>query len=434
MKKSPIAILAASCASAVAFAAPANTNKAGSDFGASVFVSAQQTDNALKSKEDKISELQNQLGATVFAAYENDYIALNSDYSLSEMRYEKDSQQARTSTVGRTDFTLGKPHHSFDLNISHSLQKLPKFSGALDLEENNDEKQVLSVQPGFRTRITPADNFFINANATEVEYRFEEQKNSSRRGGTVGLVHGFSAVDSLTVYVSQTDITFDFNPDVDYKQTMAVVAFDTRLRKINYRIEAGQSRTDSSRLGVSDDPYYVFQLNYDAGYNQLTFAFNQQVTDSSRGFDAGTMPGEIASGSDVTADQVDQVLLRHAELRWSSGALCGRCDFYISAYRDEHEYQSLDRNEERFGAALGLNYQLSRNARVGANISRADQDLMSSINQNKYTLDQLTAYYNYSFVNGLNIRLFATEYKRSAEASIDEYSELRAGITVGYRF
>src|SRR5690606_25716098 len=151
--------------------------------------------------------------------------------------------------------------------------------------------QMLSIQPGFHKRITGADNFFVNANATEVDYRFEEHKNSSRVGGTIGLMHGFSAVDSLTVYVSQTEVEFEFIPEVDYSQTMAVVAFDARLRKINYRIEAGQSRTDSKQLGVSDDPYYALQLNYDADYHQIGFSFNQQMTDSSRGFDAGTMPG-----------------------------------------------------------------------------------------------------------------------------------------------
>lgn len=432
MKNSPIAILAASYMSASAFAAP--VNNVGNDFGASIFLSAEQTDNALKSKEDEVSELQYRVGAAVFADYENDYVELNANYSLSEMRYEKDTQEARTTTIGRTDFTLGKPHNAFDLKVSHSIQKLPKFSGALDLEENNDEKQILSIQPGFHKRITGADNFFVNANATEVDYRFEEQKNSSRVGGTIGVMHGFSAVDSLTVYVSQTEVEFEFNPEVDYSQTMAVVAFDARLRKINYRIEAGQSRTDSKQLGVSDDPYYAFQLTYGADYHQIDFSFNQQMTDSSRGFDAGTLPGDIAMGSDVTAEQVDQVLLRHLELRWTTTAFCSRCTFDVSVYRDEHEYQSLERDEERLGGALGLSYQLSRNAKIGIGASRVEQDVTRVTNNTQYTLDQVTAYYNYAFSNGLNVRVFAAEYERSTEDENGEYSELRAGITIGYRF
>lgn len=432
MKTSPIAILAASYMSTAVVAAPINDS--GNDFGASIFVGAEQTDNALKAKEDEISELQYRLGATVFADYENDYVALNTNYSLSEMRYEKDTQEARTTTIGRTDFTLGKPHNAFDLKVSHSIQKLPKFSGALDLEENNDEKQILSVQPGFHKRITGADNFFVNANATEVDYRFEEHKNSSRVGGTIGLVHGFSPIDSLTVYASQTEIEFEFSPEVDYSQTLAVVAFDSRLRKINYRVEAGQSRTESDRLGVSNDPYYALQFNYDADYHQIGLSFNQQVTDSSRGFDAGVLPGEIGMGNDVTADQVDQVLLRHLELHWTTTTFCGRCTFDVRVYRDEHDYQSLEQNEERLGGALGLGYQLSRNARIGINASRVKQDVMRVTNDTQYTLNQFTAFYNYAFSNGLSLRVFATEYERSAEDDNAEYSELRAGASISYRF
>ncbi|QEY11299.1 hypothetical protein [Cellvibrio sp. KY-YJ-3] len=432
MNKSPIAFLVAAYASASALAAP--TEVAGSDFGATISLSAQQTDNALKTQTDELSEQQNQLMASAFALYNNEYIALNSDYAVSQMRYEKDSQEERTTTIGKTDFVLGKPHNPFDLKISHSLQKLPKSSAALELESNTDEKQILSVQPGFRTRITGADNFFINANATEVEYRFEEQKNSSRTGVSTGVIHAFSAVDSLSVYLTQSDVEFEFNPDVDYSQTMAVVALETRLRKINYRIELGQSRTDSSRLGKSDDPYYAVQMNYDAGHHQLGLAFNQQITDSSRGFDANAAPGEIPGGSDVTADQLDQVLLRHAELRWSTSVLCGRCDFYLSVYRDEHQFQSLERDEERLGGALGLGYQLSRSATLGFNASRVENKFAATVNDSEFTLDQITVYYNYAFAGGFNLRLFAAEYERSSVDASNEYQELRAGATIGYRF
>lgn len=432
MKKSPIALLIAACTSATAAAAP--TAPAGQDFGATLSLSAQHTDNALKTETDKLSEQQNELAASAFAIYNNEYIALDANYAVSEMRYEKDSQQARTRTIGKTDLVVGKTHNPFDLKISHSIQKLPKTSTALDLEEETDEKQILTVQPGFRTRITGADNFFINASATEVEYRFEEQKNSSRTGGSVGIIHGFSAVDSLSFYVTQSDVEFEFSPDVDYSQTMAVLAFDTRLRRLSYRIEAGQSRTDSSRLGQNDDPYYALQANYDAGLHQLEFSANQQITDSSRGFSASDVPGEISGGSDVTAEQLDQVLLQHMQLRWSSTALCERCTSYISVFRDEHEFQSLARNEERTGGALGMAYQLSRNATLGLNATRTEQRVDASANEGEFTLDQLTLYYSYAFSGGIRLRLFGMQYERSTEDNLGDYEELRAGITLGYNF
>lgn len=432
MKKLSIALFTVSYFSGAVYAVTASNSD--SDFGASVFIGAEQTDNALKSKEDEISELQYRIGGTAFADYENDYLALNANYTLSEMHYDKDTQDKRTTTMGRTELTFGKPYQTFDLKIQHSIQRLPKHSDALDLDSENDEKQILSIQPGFHKRIGRVGYVFANANATEVDYRFEENKNSSRSGGTLGLVHNFSPIDSVSLYVSQTDIEFEYNSEVDYSQAMAVAAFERQLRKINYRIEAGQSRTDSVRLGVSDDPYYMLRINYRADYHRVDFTANQQVTDSSRGFNANGIPGETSWGSDVTSEEVDQVLLRHAEVRWTTTALCGRCNFYVSAYGDSHEFQSSEREEERLGGTMGLSYRLSRNAQVGMSMSRLDQEVKSTTGESNYILDQITAHYTYSFINGLRLRVFAAEQDRSAADNNNEYTEFRAGVSVGYTF
>src|SRR5690606_24628909 len=124
----------------------------------------------------------------------------------------------------------------------------------------------------------------------------------------------------------------------------------------------------------------------------------------------------------------------HVDVRWESNALCSRCNFYISAYRDQHEFLSSDREEERIGAALGFAYRLSPKARIGINASRVEQEQKNETNNSEYTLDQLTAYYRYSFVNGLDLRLSVAEHERSAANENEEYTELRAGITVSYRF
>lgn len=435
MNKTPIALLIAFYASASTVAAPTESSR--NDLGGALFVTAAQSDNALKSSdtEPQIKEQQNQLGAQVFALYENDYLTLDSDYSLSESRYEKESQQDRTTTIGRTDLTIGKSHHLFDLKLSHSREKLPKYSGALDLESNQDEKQLLSVQPGFHTRLTPADMLLINVSATEVDYRFEELKNSSRKGGYIGLIHGFSAIDALSLYVSDTDIEFEFNPQIDYRMTIAVVAFESRLRKLNYKVELGQTRTDSNNAGKSDDPYYQLKAKYQGGYNQLDFSLGQRMTDSSFGVDSDLGGGELNGGAaDISAEQLDQILLQRAEVRWTSDAICGVCSFYLNVFMDDQDYQTLARDEKNNGAGLGFSYQLSRAATLGLSASRMTEELTQAATDTEYTLDQLTAYFNYNFVSDFNIRVFVTENERSSLELNDEYKELRAGATLGYRF
>lgn len=433
MNKNPIPLFVAAFISGTALAAPAETTR--NDFGGSVFATSEQSDNGLKSNSDEIEEQQNQVGAQAFALYENNYIALDSNYSFSEMRFEKESQEDRTTTIGRTDLTIGKPHHLFDLKLSHSREKLPKYSGALDLESNIDEKQIITIEPGFHARIGSADMLFINANATEVDYRFEEQKNSSRQGGLIGLVHGVSPVDTFSIYLSQTDIEFEFNPLIDYRMTMAVASFESTLRKLKYKIELGQSRTESDSAGKSDDPYYQMTVNYQSGYNQIDLRVSQQVTDSSLGVGAGLPGDDIGGGNnDVTAENLDQVLVKRAELRWTTEALCGRCSAYVNVYADDQDYQTLMRDEKNHGFGFGVRYKLSAESAVGLGGTRLKEELMGAVADDEYTLDQLTAYYNYDFTSGFNLRVFVTENERRSLEVESEYKELRVGATIGYRF
>lgn len=431
MKLSKIALWVAASIGTPALAALTEVPK--NDFGGSIGIKAEHTDNALKEAEASISEQQDQYSAGLFAVYSNDYLSLNTDYAVSEMRYTKDSQEPRLNRIGQSEFLLGKAHHPAELKISHSVQRLPVTSAALDLEANTDEKQVFSAQPGIRLRLSQADTIYLIGNATEVDYRFDEQKNSSRTGATLGFSRGLSPVDTLSLIVTQNDIEFEFSPDVDYSLTMAVLALETRLRRLTYRIELGQSRSDSSRNGVSEDPYYAIQLGYNAGHHQFSFAANQQMTDSSRGFDSGMESGGLG-GSDVTAEQLDQVLINHADATWSSGVLCGRCQISISAFRDEHQYQTLGRDEERLGLNLSFNYQLTRRSTIGLQGARMDQQFVGSVNQRDYVMDQFTLSYRYRFMDGVNLGVFATQAERVGKVDADSYDELRGGMSLGYQF
>lgn len=433
MNKKPIPLLAAAIVSGSVFAAPTETTR--NDVGGSVFATSEQSDNGLKSNSDEIDEQQNQFGAQAFALYENNYVTLDSNYSFSERRFEKESQEDRTTTIGRTDLTIGKLHHLFDLKLSHSREKLPKYSGALDLESNSDEKQIITIEPGFHSRIGSADMLFITGNATEVDYRFEEQKNSARQGGLIGLVHGISPVDTFSIYLSQTDIEFEFSPQIDYRMLMAVASFESTLRELKYKIELGQTRTESDSAGKSDDPYYQITINYQRGYNQIDFRANQQVTDSSLGVGTGLPGDDIGGGNnDVTAENLDQVLVNRAELRWTTDVLCGRCSAYVNFYVDDQDYQTLARDEKNKGVGFGVRYKMSADSTIGITGTRIKEELMGAVVDDEYTLDQITAYYNYDFTSGFNLRVFVTENERRSLEVENEYKELRVGATIGYRF
>lgn len=430
MKRVSFLALVVACANASAVEEKQQT------LGAILSATTEQSDNALRVPENEISERQDTLQAGVFALYENDLIELDTNYTASKRYFDKESQVDRDSLTGRTSFKLGKDYHLFDLQVSHLRQKQLTSADAIDLDENQDEKQILSLQPSFHTRITPADFFYIQGNVTEVDYRFQELSNSDREGATVGLMHAFSSVDSLGFFVSHTDVDFEFIPELDYRMQSYALSYSAELRKLKYKLEAGQSKMQS-QFDKEDDadtsPYYMLSFDYSTGLNQWSLSFTEQSSDSSiglgeNGFDDGSGAGDTGSS------RPDRLVLKRALFSWSTQALCDRCHLSLGSFVEEREYLTQERQEQSNGLSLGVSYSLSRAATIGARSQWRQQEFDGASRTEDFDSNQTSIYYNYYFSGGISLRIFASEFKRESKSKLEDYTELRSGVTLSYRF
>lgn len=429
MKKLSLLTLLIGCANS--FAVDGQQN----NLGAIVSATSEQSDNALRTAESEIDERQDTLRASAFAFYENDLIELDTSYSAHKRYFDKESQGDRNSFTGHTDFKLGKDHNLFDLRISHMRQRQLVSADAIEIEENQDEKQILAVQPSFHTRITPADTFYIQANATDVDYRYEELNNSTREGATVGFLHAFSGIDTLGIFVSHTDVDFEFIPALDYRKQSYALSYATRLRKLEYKLEAGQSKMQSQfdkEDEADTNPYYLLSFTYATGYNQWNLSLSEQYTDSSHG--NGGQAGDDSDFGEAGSRVPDQLILKRAFFSWTSAALCERCEFSLNGFRDDREYLTQEKRELANGIAMGVRYSLSRFASIGVRGVLRKQEFEGAAAPRDFDSNQLSIYYNYNFSDGTGVRIFASEFKRESEDKLQDYSELRTGVTLSHRF
>jgi len=404
--------------------------------GGSLRVSSEETDNALKTPADEVSERQDTISAGAVAIYENDLMALDSRYSLSNNRYSEDSQEERTSILGSTQLRLGKDHHLVELLMSHSRQKVLASAELVDLEENNDERQILLVQPMLHTSRDSADVLFIQGNMTEVDYRFDETRNSSRTGGAAGWQRALSPVDNIGLVANFTDVEFDTAPQANYQMQMFTFNYGVKLRRLSYTIDLGHSSTEAESGDDHSAPYYSGQLNFDTGYNEYSLSASQKMSDSSFGAGSIDIDGGEAPPGDTGSPNQEQMLVRLVEAGWVTAALCERCSVSVHVVGSEREYLGVKREERSVGATIGLSYQLSNAATFGIRANRREQKFaqVEAENRENFTLNDVNVYYNYQFANGISARLLLSQEEQTSEDLAREYDELRAGISLAYTF
>jgi hypothetical protein len=401
----------------------------------SLQVKSEETDNALKSAENELSERQDSIGGSAAAYYENELLVLDSRYSVNSRRYLEDSQPDRTSTLGATSLRFGKTYNIAELLLSHSRDKVLSSADLADLEKNNDEREIILVQPTLHTSNDSANVVFVQASATDVKYRFEEGRNSSRRGLTTGWQRAISAVDSVALSLAQSDIEFDAAPQANYQMQVATLNYAAKLRSLQYLIELGQSRTNADVGDGYSEPYYNGQLMFENGYNQINLSVAQKISDSSFGSGASTIDASVGQG-DIGSNKQEQILIRSADANWTTAIICGQCKVSLQINSTDRKYLEENRKERTIGIEAGFAYLISPAAGLGVRVNRREQTFSQVVPDGRtdFTLDSLNIYFNYKFVNNINARLSLIREEQVSENLTQKYDEVAAGLSVSYTF
>lgn len=398
-----------------------------------LIVGTEYTDNANRSADDGISERQDRYGLTLASDYENHLFDLDVSYSAQERRFSEDSQPTRSIVEGDLDLHLGKPHHFADLLLSHSRRTALRQPDQIDLLVNRDERDIYSAIPTLRARLTPVNHLLLQGHYSQIQYRFDDARDSERLGGSLIWQHTASATDQLQVTATHTEVSFDINPDLDYTYQALTAAYSVALSRLSYTVEAGYNETETEQGERFSSPILRLEVGYEAGQHRFNFSARQFITDSSQAGGNLGDPGSFGAGRD-TVGQMDQLERRSADVRWDYLGLCQRCDLNITAFYRYDDYRTLEEDTDEVGLGAGIGYRLSDRASTHLSVNARRQSFEAAADREAFELGRARLSYRYRFANDLSLELFTHYGKRHSSAPTQRYEETRAGLTLGFVF
>lgn len=421
-----------SCCSLLALMGASSPTLA-NDFGATLAITTEQTDNALKTQDDKIKERQDIIDLGFFAEYENSLIVLDSNYLASMHQFAKDSQEERTTVEGDTRLRFGKENQFADLLLVHSRRSIRSSAEQIDILSNRDERQILSAIPTLRTSLGSNDRVLLQGSFSDIDYRLNEERNAESQGAALIWQRQMSPIQRLDSSVQYSNVTFDAVPGRDYEYQNAAVAYSVTLRQFSYLVEVGYNASKPEQGEDYSSPSFRAELEYAPGFNRFTLFAAQRITDTSagdsnRGELGGTVPGDVGS------ENLDQIERRSLELSWQSQMLCERCELSANINSRQDKFLTLENDLEEAGVGLGFSYRFSQAARISINVDRREQRIEDLIIDEKITLDRSNIEFEYDFVSELNARLYVEHEKRTSESELTGYKEMVAGLSLDYRF
>jgi hypothetical protein len=398
-----------------------------------VILGTEYSDNATRSPGNGISERQDRYGLTLASDYENQLLDLDVSYSAQERRFSQDSQPRRSFLEGDLNLRLGKQHHPADLLLSHTRRSALRAPDQVDLLVNRDERDIYSVVPTLRARVTRVDHLMLQGHYSMIKYRFDETRDSDRLGASVIWQHNFSATDQMRITGTHTEVSFDQAPELDYTYQAILAAYSVELRRLAYTVELGYNETQPESNDPFSSPTFRLEASYDTGQHRFSLNARQFITDSSQAGGNLGDPGSFGSGRDTVGD-LDQLERLSADVRWDYLALCRRCDLHVNAFYRYDDYRTLEEDTDEVGLGSGFGYQLTHRASTRLTVNVRRQSFEAASDREAFTIGRAHLSYRYSFINDVSLELFAHYEKRNSAAETQQYDEVRGGLTLAFAF
>lgn len=393
------------------------------DFTASVSVKSAESDNATKSIEEPIVERQDTYLLTLSGDYDNTFLKTEVDYTGSDERFEKDSQESRSYLEGSSMLLLGALTDPMDIQFKHSRTELLGTPDAINITNNQDERETLTVIPRVKKRISSSDLVIASVDYTQVGFLKNSLNDSERTSAQLNWLHQSTKVSQLNFQVQRTDIAFEEFSDADYVYSSAVATYSTQLRKLGYTVAAGYNRSERSNDETYGSPTYAFSITYNETLNSLQLMVSQAITDSSMGGGNFSNPG---SGVD-SAYKVDQIERKNASITWLGNFICDKCSLAVSVNKGVDDYVVLPDKIDSQGGTLDFSYSISKKSSFSLRASKSEQQFVGDLVGQDYVLNFASASYRYEFDTGISLRFFVGQEERKSDDAMKEYKEKLVG-------
>jgi len=409
----------------------ASTSYANGYFG-SVSASALHSDNGNKSVDNPISELQELYILNVGALYENEIGKFEADYGASYRSFSENTQPNKSTLDGHSSLQLGRQADIAELLVEHSRQTLLNTPDSVDLTENQEEREVLTISPTLNGHFTGADTVFLRGNFSDIHYLESEINNSTRSGATLGVIHKITEIDTLGFEAESTKVEFENFPTSDYTLRSAALTYSARLRQLSYSIQVGKNQSETDAGEKYSSPSYLVSATYKSGVNTFGVNLNREITDTS--FGNGNKNVSAGHSSDGGIGQSSQIDRKRVDLQWASTAICTRCTLTASVYQVRDEYLALSEKANEIGSNITASYAVSASATVSLNWLQSDNRLSNESLGENYKRTIVGLDYNYRIGKSFNIKASYSDEKRVDDNASTGYREKLVGLSLGYSF
>lgn len=402
-------------------------------FFGSVSVASEESNNARKASTDQISERQDQYNLRLGGEVNNSLLDFNAEYLATARNYAKETQENNNLLVGKSALLIGKNTQPADLLIEHSRFTVLKKPDATNLAENQDEREITAVTPTLRGRISPVDQIYIQGKLTTVNYAENENKNSRREGGILGLEHKLSVTDKIQLVAQQTDIQFDSAPLENYVYRSAQLVYSTQLRQLSYSAQVGMNQSIPEDEEKVLRPKYAFELIFNSGTQIFSLSLLQELTDASLGGGNKVVEGQSPSENDSTHN-LDRFERKHVAASWSTPALCDSCSLVIGAYHIRDHYLPLEQLSTQRGWNVGLNYSLSHRSLITTSLLSGESAFTDPTFGQDFKSQTARVAFLHKLNNDFSVGVHVNNEKRDSRLDGETYSERFIGATINYEF
>jgi len=400
---------------------------------ASLGLETEYTDNALRSRDRKISERQDEANLRLGADYENSWMVLEADYNASARRFEKDSQDDQSRVEGQASLRLGKEDDVADVLISNSRRTELNAPDDRDLLSNTDERQVWSLVPTLRWRASSANTLMLQGNYADISFGDSGERDSDRLGASLLWQRRLSATDNLTLRAQETDIGFAVRPDLDYRLRDFSIAYQTQLRSLGYRVQLGYNESDPDKGASFSNLSYELELNYQLGAQYFELYADRFLTDNSAG-NSNRGDFDDFNPRDSAADRLDQLERSNLELTWRTEIFCTRCSFNLQLFYEDSDFQQEREDRAELGVRARLGYRLSERSSIDFSAQRRTQQFDSNVERSDFDRDEFRINYRYNSGRGLGWSLFVSYEERDSDNPTLSNTETQAGLRLSYSF
>ena len=402
------------------------------------------TDNARRIDTGNLSERQDRLSLSTDISHQNSWLSANIGYRLTQLLFDKDSQDDRLELDGQADLLFGNEAGRFNVSLNNSKRQVLSNPSQTAIADNLQTRDVTTVEPRFNIFQDQADTFSITGTYSIVNFDRNESAQASfdttTSGGSLSWARKISKVDTLTLSAQHLDVEYDDLVGQDYQYQSAVLSYSTQLRQLSYTIAAGYN-VSKPDIGEEDSsPRWEISAQYNSGANVFSFLSEASQTDPSRGNQNQLLLGstdQLSLGNGITtiAGTFDR---KSHTFTWANTSLCNRCTFALTGSLSSEDYseQATSNNDnDQLLASISWSYQLSRISDLSASFTYTDTDFDSaSAPLSGFDSNTIQIGYSRQIAENFSLRLNASQTDRSGEVTSGDFDETSVSVAASYQF